>query len=277
MTTDIADSAAAGSIRPGRDAGSDPLRDLGVRPDTLSADQRERLDRDGFLLLPAHLPSADLARLREIHDRLMREKYGDAPSGPPTSNDFWFHEAGTRRLNDLLSEGELFERMAVDPLLLAATHRLMCGPFKHDSINAREALPGGGAQGLHRDSPRPPEGGCVGVNSAWLLDAFTPENGPTRVVPGSHLWAEDAHRAMPDPTAAHPCEVQITAPAGSVLIFSGCLWHSGTLNRTSEPRRVVHISFRPRDADLGARAQRLRIRKATWDRLSPAARWLMDV
>jgi hypothetical protein len=252
------------------------LRALGVGPDTLDAADREALDRDGFLLLPSHLPPSDLASLRAAHDRLIGEKYADAvATGPSPIGDYWHHERGTRRLTDLLSEGEVFERLGTDPRLLACVHRLMPVPFKHDSINAREPVPGQGGQGWHRDFPRPPDGWAFGVNSAWLLDPFTADNGATRVVPGSHRWIEGPARDVAG--SPHPEERLIIAPAGSVLVFSGSLWHSGTPNRSASSRRVVHASFVRREHDLGARAQRLRIRKATWDRLSPAARWLIDV
>jgi hypothetical protein len=273
MTTGIAEVTASLSITEPPAA----LRELGVGPDTLTAVQRDGLDRDGFLLLPGHLRAEELAELRRRHDELMLQKYGDAPASPSTTSDFWFHEAGTRRLNDLLSEGRIFERMALDPLLLAAAWRLIGRPFKHDSINAREAQPGQGAQGFHRDGPRAPDGRAVSVNSAWLLDPFTADNGPTRVIPGSHRWAADGIPDFPDPSRPHPLERAIIAPAGSVLIFAGTLWHSGTMNRTDRRRAVVHVSVVQREQDLGARAQGLRIRKDTWDRLSPAGRWLIDV
>ncbi len=256
------------------------LHDLGVGPCTLDDRQREALDRDGFLVLRGHMPEPMLAALRATHDALMSEKYADLPAGGHGQRtDYWHHEAGTRRLADLASEGEVFDRMHSDPLLLAAVHHLMPRPFKLDSINAREALPGHGRQGLHRDRTADDEedGDEWCVNSAWLLDPFTAENGATRVVPGSHRWP-----AGPDGVASgveyqHPDERLLTAPAGSVVIFPGRLWHSGTQNRTQTARRVVHVSFVRRECDLGARAQRLRIRKATWDRLTPASRWLLEV
>jgi hypothetical protein len=272
MTTDIATPVASPSIT----GIPEQLGTLGVGPDTLSEAQREALDRDGFLLLPSHLRADELETLRQRHDELMSQKYGQAPSSPPTSNDHWFHEPGTRRLNDLLSEGEIFERMALDPILLAATWRLMGRPFKHDSINAREASPGQGGQPFHRDGHRTSDGGTQGVNSAWLLDPFTEDNGPTRVIPGSHRWTSEVIPDFADYSRPHPLERPILAPAGSVFIFAGTLWHSGTTNRTATGRRVVHVSHTRREIDLGGRSQRLRIRKATWDRLSPAARWIVD-
>ena len=254
------------------------LAALGVRDDTLDAGQAAALDRDGCLVLPARLAPDALAALRAACDRLMAEKYGDAtPGGSGPSSDFWFHERGTRRLADLTSDGEEFERLAVDPALLAAVHRLMRRPFKLDTINAREALPGEGHQDLHRDRTGPARPSSWGVNSAWMLDDFTAVNGATRYVPGTQRVERDPGGALASTSAPHPDERLAVAPAGSVFVFCNHLWHGGTANRSPRGRRAVFISFAYREQDLGARAQRLRIRKAVWERLSPAARWLLDV
>jgi ectoine hydroxylase-related dioxygenase (phytanoyl-CoA dioxygenase family) len=55
------------------------------------------------------------------------------------------------------------------------------------------------------------------VTTIWALDDFTEANGATRVVPGSH----QEPGARPDPAETVPVEMA----AGSVLIFSGRLWH----------------------------------------------------
>ena len=252
------------------------LRELGAGPERLDETQHAALERDGFLLLPGHIAADDLDQLRIHYDRLMREKYEDAAAiTTGGQNDFWHHETGTRRLTDLLSEAEIFVRIATDPVFLTVSHLLLRGPIKHDSINAREPLRGQGHQGLHQDGPPVTDGRAYCVNSAWLLDDFRADNGPTRIIPGSHRWAHglDGH----DCKADHTLQRLMAAAAGSVLIFSGSVWHGGTVNQSGAPRRVVHSSIIRRDHDLGPRAQRLRIRKATWDRLSPAARWLFDV
>ena len=68
------------------------------------------------------------------------------------------------------------------------------------------------------------------------LTSFTAENGATRVVPGSHLMADDrAH----DPAATVPAEM---AP-GSVLLFSGRTVHAAGANHTGSARHGLHVSY----------------------------------
>ena len=82
----------------------------------------------------------------------------------------------------------------------------------------------------------------------WCLTAFTAENGPLRVIPGSHRVSEppiDMH-AFGSGMGPHPGEVKITASAGSVILFNSAdLWHSGTFNYTPKPRLAVTAGFAP--------------------------------
>lgn len=81
------------------------------------------------------------------------------------------------------------------------------------------------------------------VTVLGLIDAFTEENGATRVVPGSHLARRPPPKGFADPASRHPDQVVVTASAGSVLVFNGHLWHSGTRNRSGGHRRAVQCSF----------------------------------
>jgi len=81
---------------------------------------------------------------------------------------------------------------------------------------------------------------------------------------------------LADPAAAHPDEVKLTAPAGTVVVFNSHLWHGGTINRTSRPRRAVHSYFTLRGNRQQLDQQKY-VRAETLARLSPAARFILDV
>jgi ectoine hydroxylase-related dioxygenase (phytanoyl-CoA dioxygenase family) len=93
----------------------------------------------------------------------------------------------------------------------------------------------------------PDEKGYWVCNTVWMLDAFTLENGPTRVVPGSHRWGARPQDVLADPMAPHPDEVMVTGPAGSIAVMNAHLWHGGTANRTSAPRLAMHAFYCRRD------------------------------
>ena len=93
----------------------------------------------------------------------------------------------------------------------------------------------------------PDERGYWVCNTVWLLDDFTPENGATRMVPGSHKWGTRPQDVLADPMAPHPDEVLLTGAAGSVAVMNAHLWHGGTANRSSRPRLAMHAFYCRRD------------------------------
>jgi ectoine hydroxylase-related dioxygenase (phytanoyl-CoA dioxygenase family) len=89
-------------------------------------------------------------------------------------------------------------------------------------------------------------------------------------VPGSHrVWGFAASKKHDTP---HPDERLVTMPAGSVLVFNGHLWHSGTRNRSTANRDALQLSFSRRGSVPGEPPA---VRNATLDRLGPAALLLL--
>jgi len=81
------------------------------------------------------------------------------------------------------------------------------------------------------------------------LDASTAENGPLRVVPGSHT-----HGVLTDDQVAQYCSahdaVACCAPRGGVIAMRPLLIHASSKAIGEEPRRVLHIEYAD-SLDLG--------------------------
>lgn len=99
---------------------------------------------------------------------------------------------------------------------------------------------GQGAQPLHRD--RLAWGGFLRgdiepqLNTIWAVTDFCEANGATRVVPGSNLWPPDRK--------AEPQEIcTADMKAGSVLVYSGSVIHSGGANRSGADRMGLNITY----------------------------------
>jgi ectoine hydroxylase-related dioxygenase (phytanoyl-CoA dioxygenase family) len=246
------------------------LEALGLRDDTLTRAERDALDRDGFLPLPGILTEPQIEAFRTRLDELLAAEGDDAGKEV-------HQEAGTDRLSDLVNKGAIFEVCFTHPRVLAAIAHVLGREFKLSSLNARSALPGQGLQALHADWGRAVAPGDFFVcNSIWLLDDFNESNGATRIVPGSHRSGLAPADVMPDPRAAHPEEIKLLAPAGTVVIFNSHTWHGGTLNASSQPRRALHSYFCRRDQPQQL-DQRAYLRPDTAVRLSAAARYILDV
>jgi ectoine hydroxylase-related dioxygenase (phytanoyl-CoA dioxygenase family) len=243
---------------------------LGVRDDTLTQAERIRLDTDGFLPLPEILTPQQVVA---ITDRLAALLAGEGEHAGKEVHQ----EAGTNRLSDLVNKDPIFELCFTHPRVLAGIAHVLNHDLKLSSLNSRAALPGEGLQALHADWGSPVAPGDYQVcNSIWLLDDFTEHNGATRVVPGTHRSGSLPRDAMDDPKTTHPNEQKLLAPAGTVVIFNSHIWHGGTLNGTDQPRRALHSYFcrrnQPQQLD-----QRAYIRPETYQRLSAAARYILDV
>jgi ectoine hydroxylase-related dioxygenase (phytanoyl-CoA dioxygenase family) len=154
-------------------------------------------------------------------------------------------------------------------VVLSAVRHVLRRDFKLSSLNARDAEPGHGHQSLHTDWEQPTDRYQV-VNSIWMLDEFTPTNGATRIVPGTH-------RLLRHPDVdPHPREIPITGPAGTVVGFNSHLWHGGTKNHSRRPRRALFAYYTARENPQQTNQQEF-ITPQTYRRLSPEARRLLDV
>lgn len=218
------------------------LHHFGATPDLVTDEQRARLDGDGFVALPDHLPPGRVDGYAAAIDELLEREGTRAGSE--------FHpEPGAPRLSNLVSKGRLFRELAVDATVLALARRVIGRPFKLHGFNERDALRGQGHQALHADWGRRAAGEPYRlVNTLWLVDDVTPANGPTRLVPGSHRLAGSVDDHVPDPSAPHPDEVLATGTRGTVYVYNAHLWHAGTRNASGQRRRIMHVSYVDRDS-----------------------------
>ncbi len=255
------------------------LHSLGVREDTVTAEEKTFLDEKGYLPLPGILTPAEVQALRERLQALEEEEGEDAGKEV-------HQEAGAVRLANLVNKGPLFDVCWTHPKALAAIAHVLGGDLKLSSLNARAALPGHGLQALHTDGaqripgvpPMPTDSRTryYVCNSIWLLNDFTPTNGATRLIPGSHKLGQDPRQLLDDALAPHPDEILVLGQAGTVVIFNSHAWHGGTVNRSNRPRRALHSYFCRRNLPQQL-DQRAYLRPETAARLSEAQRLVLDV
>jgi ectoine hydroxylase-related dioxygenase (phytanoyl-CoA dioxygenase family) len=229
----------------------------------LSPAAAHALDERGFVVLPGPVPALQLERFALAYD---------AAVTAAASEDVHMGRT-TTRVNDFVNRGAEFDALYVFPPLLAAARRVIGRPFKLSALHARTVRPGAAAQELHVDVPRHSADWPL-VGFILMVDAFRPDNGATRFVPGSHRWPAapgETEETSSDRTAAHADEVLACGPAGSLLIFHGSAWHGHSANVSPNPRRSLQGAFIPRTGlaatDFGAR-----MGPDTRARLGPVAR-----
>jgi ectoine hydroxylase-related dioxygenase (phytanoyl-CoA dioxygenase family) len=204
----------------------------------MTRDGRRQLDEQGYVVLEGAIDDDLLGELRRRILALFDEE------GDRAGHEFKTEE-NARRLANLVDKGEVFCRAIVLPDVLACVRRVLGSDIKLSSLNARSADPHGDiGQPLHVDMGALPDAcGYWVCNTVWMLDDFTPENGPTRMIPGSHTWATRPQDGLDDPMAPHPAEVLLTGKAGSIAVMNAHMWHGGTANRTESPRLAMHAFY----------------------------------
>ncbi|MEM7531274.1 MAG: phytanoyl-CoA dioxygenase family protein [Chloroflexota bacterium] len=248
------------------------LGTYGVTDQTITQHHRDELDELGYTVIHNVIDPEWLDDMRNTFERLTAEEGEQAGSEVSVG-----HYNKIRRLADLVNKGSVFDGIYTHPVVLACAYHVIQRPFKLVSLNGHDPQPGHGQQRLHSDfGGSRIEGRFHQTNALWMLDDLTPDNGPTRVVPGSHRWPTFPQDQMEDLLATHPEEVYITGPAGSVGFFNGQIWHGGTTNNSQRMRRVYHSAFTARE-NKQQTDQQAYLRPETDARLTAEARYILDV
>lgn len=153
------------------------------------------------------------------------------------ASDFEGHH--TRRTGAPLPRSATFRSIALHPAVIAAGDHVLghASTWRFSAAEYIEIGPGESAQRLHRDAWKYDMvdfGFDVELNGMWAITDFTEENGATRVVPGSHRLAHDDR---PDPGDTVPAEMT----KGSLLLYTGTLFHGGGANVSGEWRRGLSL------------------------------------
>jgi ectoine hydroxylase-related dioxygenase (phytanoyl-CoA dioxygenase family) len=165
-----------------------------------------------------------------------------------------FHGAQTKQVAGMPAVSRTFATDVMsNPILLALADALLLPSCARYQLNIGHLLqrgPGSTEQLLHRDEavwsdvPKPhPE---LQLASVIAFVDFTKENGATRVVPGSHKWADRQLSPSEQIFAPQPTAEQIEyaeMPAGAAVIYTGGVIHGGGANSTYVPRRGAHLSY----------------------------------
>ena len=183
----------------------------------------------------AHLPPDTAADAVEAE---LRPFLDATPTGPDD-----FSGSLTRRTGALIARSASCRELVMHPLVLETAQSFL-GHATNIQLHLTQAIaigPGASAQPIHRDQwafdffPFP-RGYEVQCNTLWALTDFTEENGATRVVVGSN-HAEDKLRLENGDTEP------ATMVRGSVLLYSGSVYHGGGANRSDATRIGLNITY----------------------------------
>jgi len=191
------------------------------------------VQQDGAVILDDVLSEGFIAALREETDPYMEH----------TSNGE-DHFAGhhTTRTGGLLVRSEKCRELIEHQTILNPCNEFLAPYCERVQLHLTQIIrirPGETAQTIHRDrwawgkhlSHLEPQ-----FNTIWAITDFTSENGATQVVPGSTQW--------PDDQEIKPEQItQAKMKAGSVLVYSGSVFHGGGANSSDQDRIGINITY----------------------------------
>ena len=212
---------------------------------------RAALERDGFLLLRGWLPRATVASLVQV----VEDGLATMAVKPHGVRNIASRLPEVRRLADvdavhsILSSvfghrGRLVRSILFDKIP-GSNWKVAWHQDLTISVAGRKDVPGFGPWSVKNGvvSVQPPATVLEGMLTVRLhLDACGPDNGPLRVVPGTHrrgrLGAEEIDRVVSiGPIVECACE------AGDVLLMRPLLLHASSPASSPAHRRVVHLDF----------------------------------
>lgn len=149
----------------------------------------------------------------------------------------------TRRTGGLIARSATCRDLIMHPSVLGVVGTVL-GHATSYHLHLTQVIaiePGEPAQPIHRDQwafdffPFP-SGYEVQCNTIWAMTDFTEANGATRLVPGSNRLADRLEIAPADTEPA-------VMPAGSVLFYTGSLYHGAGANHSSDVRQGINITY----------------------------------
>lgn len=176
-----------------------------------------------------------------VMDQLAEELHPWMDATAPGNDEFAGHS--TRRTGGLLARSATSRDLVRHPTVRGIVDLVLAHATSYQ-LHLTQLIaigPGESPQRIHRDQwafdgfPFP-AGYEVQCNTMWAMTDFTEANGATRVIPGSNHLADRLHFTDADTI---PAEM----PKGSVLLYTGALYHGGGANRSVEVRRGVNLTY----------------------------------
>lgn len=207
-----------------------------VGADARPADIATILGDDGCAIVSELVPP-------EAMDRVVAELEPYLSVTKPGSSDFLGHV--TRRTGGLIARSPTARRLVSNPVILDVMDLVLGdhgSTFQVDLTQAIDIGPGEPAQILHRDQwsfdryPFP-RGFEAEVGTMWAATDFNEDMGATRVIVGSNQWEEDPPEV--DPALA----TGAVMAKGSVLLYTGSVYHGGGANKTDLHRIGINVGY----------------------------------
>ena len=227
------------------------LKPLNYPPLTEDLDEaKHHLDEFGVCIVKNAFSHKEV----EVMDERLKEQFageeknelgskvrGDEGYGVKSSDE----EKVSRLVWNLINKGDCFIPLINHPKIYPLIEHIigekiiLCSMGAHMNGSDNEKMP------LHQDQwplvPHPLDFSVM-ANTMVLVSDNSPENGGTRLIPGSHKWPKIDYKTA-NSSKYQEMAKSITAPKGSAIVWEGRVWHGNGLNRSGTVRSNISIAY----------------------------------
>lgn len=222
---------------------------------------KQHYDTHGYVVVPSLFDASEVQLLRNTTDQIIESARGKSESDAIHDLEDSHNPKDAprvRRIKDPVQQFDTYSALAGSEKLLSILRTLLGHNvrFHSSKINIKSATYGAAVE-WHQDWAFYPHTNDAVLAVGVALEDLTEDNGPLLVVPGSHrgpVYDHHADGAFCGAIAA--CDVAdqvkkaipLLGPAGSITIHHVRTLHGSAVNRSTQPRPLLLISYAAADA-----------------------------
>lgn len=229
--------------------------------------EKYEFDRQGFLTLPGLLATEEVDRLARAMDALEDHALRHVDS-PPRKQALWGHDlhvniekgyhaltgcngGKTLIVEDFFNTDPAFDFLVDHGPTMDRIRDILQGPVRINNSEFRVRYPGN-ATGTHMGGPMDhkyrysfnAQGiDCMMVRMIYFVQDVSNEEGAFCVVPGTHK--SNYSSPYGHVSEEEPGMIGLEVKAGDAILFTENLRHGGLTNRSSRPRKTLHVGYGP--------------------------------
>ena len=227
---------------------------------TLTQEELDRYDQDGYLMISDAVPPQRLADAIAETNRMLDVAFTITEGNTMLDVDpaHTPENPRVRRIKSQHEHSDFFHAFAAEPFIMELLLPLMpSGVRLHNTKINMKAPHVGESVEWHQDWAFYPHTNDDVLAIGIYLDDCTDVNGPMFVTPGSHKGSVYDHHehgyfcGAIDPNlikAEIERAVPLTGPAGTLTIHHARLLHGSAFNRSTKPRRLLLQAYAAADA-----------------------------
>ena len=238
----------------------------------------------GFFLIPSVFSPEEVKEANDLVEYYIKEEEQKVTHFQGANKDNIHLQ---KRVWNLLNKGEIFVKMAQQPLVMDIVSDFLGSEFCLGSIATNTIYPGGPGQEPHTDYPYwdmyKKESFPTNINSSFplncqvviLLTDFTEENGATGILPHTQKLCRYPNE---EDTKRYYAEAErLTGKAGDIAVFNGLTWHGSMPNKSKDQTRsALLLQYLPKFIKP-LEDMRNGVRKEVIDKASPILKQLLGL